>query len=63
MLAHMERKADAQSATIRKQYAQADQNIGKALQNLQRAESELRRGSHRAQCCALKFSGAARHEP
>jgi hypothetical protein len=45
MLAHMESKANAQAATIRNRYAQADRNVEKALQNLQRAESELRRGS------------------
>jgi hypothetical protein len=45
MLAHMERNADAQLATIRNRYAQADQNVHKALQYLQRAENELRDGS------------------
>lgn len=45
MLAHMQGKADAQAAAIRKRYAQADQNVERALQNLQRAESELRHGS------------------
>jgi hypothetical protein len=45
MLAHMERTADSQAATIRNRYAQADQNVAKALQDLQRAETELRDGS------------------
>lgn len=45
MLAHMERKADAQATTIRNRYAQADQNVAKALKDLQRGENELRAGS------------------
>ena len=45
MLAQMERKANSRAAVTHKRYAQADQNVDKALRNLQRAESALRAGS------------------
>jgi hypothetical protein len=45
MLAHLESNANDQAAAIRNRFTQADQNVGKALEALQRAESALSTGS------------------
>jgi hypothetical protein len=45
MLGHMEAQANAQAAAIRNRFAQADENVSRALRSLQDAEDALSAGS------------------
>jgi hypothetical protein len=45
MLGHMETQANAQAAVIRNRFAQADENVSRALRSLQDAEEILSAGS------------------